>query len=439
MNDPHAVVVGGGIGGLSAAVALRRHGWQVTVLERAAELREVGAGLTLMTNALHALDALGLGPALRQSAHAEAPGGIRDPRGRWVSRLDAAQMTRQLGTTALGVHRATLHRVLSDALPASSLRTGAEVEHVESGPDHAAVHYRGPDGPRTLDADLVVGADGLRSRLRAQLWPQIPAPVYAGSTTWRAAIAFPDPIPTAITWGPAAEFGMVPLGEGQVYWYAALTAPPGGHAPDELAAVRDHFGDWHEPIPALLAATPPGVVLRNDIHHLATPLPSYVRGRVALLGDAAHAMTPNLGQGAGQAIEDAVVLGAVCSDGADGLPAALAAYDEQRRPRSQAVARASLRAGRYGQQMRNPLALAVRGAALRLIPAGTVLRGMTRYVDWRHRWTEATVAQPAAAVERGVAGRRRRPPRDDDHPGRAGNGARAQNSRIVICGVGGLG
>ncbi|MDG4757802.1 FAD-dependent monooxygenase [Micromonospora sp. WMMD710] len=245
------------------------------------------------------------------------------------------------------------------------------------------MHYRGPGGPQTLGADLVVGADGLRSRLRAQLWPHLPAPAYAGSTAWRAAIAFPDPIPTAITWGPASEFGMVPLGDGQVYWYAALTAPPGGRAPDELAAVRQHFGDWHEPIPALLAATPPEVVLRNDIYHLATALPSYVRGRVALLGDAAHAMTPNLGQGAGQAIEDAVVLGAACAGGARGLPAALAAYDEQRRPRSQAIARSSLRAGRYGQQLRNPLALAVRGAALRLIPAGAVLRGMTRFVDWR--------------------------------------------------------
>ncbi|MET7669519.1 FAD-dependent monooxygenase, partial [Micromonospora luteifusca] len=165
--------------------------------------------------------------------------------------------------------------------------------------------------------------------------------------------------------------------------FGALNAPPGGHAPDELAALRERFGDWHAPIPALLAATPPGVVLRNDIHHLAVPLPSYVRGRVALLGDAAHAMTPNLGQGAGQAIEDAVVLGAVCVGGAQGVPAALAAYDEQRRPRSQAIARASVTAGRYGQQLRNPLAVAVRDTALRLTPARAALRGMARYADWR--------------------------------------------------------
>ncbi|MCZ7374567.1 FAD-dependent oxidoreductase [Micromonospora sp. WMMC250] len=383
MGDSHAVIVGGGIGGLSAALALHRHGWRVTVLERAAELREVGAGLSLMANAVRGLDALGLGPALRDGGHGEAPGGIRDRHGRWLSRVDATEMVRQLGTTALGVHRATLHRTLREALPASSLHTDAAVEHVESGPDHADVRYQGPDGPHTLRADLVVGADGLRSRVRAQLWPRHPGPVYAGSTAWRAAIEFPDPVPAAITWGPGAEFGMVPIGDGQLYWYAALNAPPGGHAPDELAALRERFGDWHDPIPALMAATPPGVVLRNDIHHLAVPLPTYVRGRVALLGDAAHAMTPNLGQGAGQAIEDAVVLGAACAAGATAVPAALAAYDEQRRPRSQAVARASFVAGRFGQQLRNPIAVAMRDNALRLTPARAALRSMARYADWR--------------------------------------------------------
>ncbi|MGC4846951.1 FAD-dependent oxidoreductase [Micromonospora sp. DT15] len=134
MDDSHAVVVGAGIGGLSAALALHQHGWRVTVLERAPEMREVGAGLSLMANAVRALDALGLGPALRRGGHGEAPGGMRDRHGRWLSRVEAAEMIRQLGTTALGVHRATLHRTLREALPASSLHTSATVEHVESGP-----------------------------------------------------------------------------------------------------------------------------------------------------------------------------------------------------------------------------------------------------------------------------------------------------------------
>ncbi|NJP34418.1 FAD-dependent monooxygenase [Micromonospora thermarum] len=239
---------------------------------------------------------------------------------------------------------------------------------------------RGSAGVR---ADLVVGADGLRSVLRDRLWPDTPPPVYAGSTAWRAVTTVAGPVPTAISWGRGTEFGMVPIGGDRIYWFGAVTAPPGLTVPDELAAVRERFGDWHDPIPALLAATPPESVIRTDLYHLATPLPSYVRGRVALLGDAAHAMTPNLGQGAGQAIEDAVVLGAVCAGvPAAGVPEALRAYDRQRRPRSQAIARASYGMGRLGQQLRNPAAIAVRNTLMRLVPPRLALRNMARYADW---------------------------------------------------------
>ncbi|WP_422733300.1 FAD-dependent monooxygenase [Micromonospora sp. WMMD558] len=378
MTERHAVVVGGGIGGLAAAVALHRHGWRVSVLERAPQLGEVGAGLTLMTNALRALDALGLGDTIRSQGVPDTPGGLRTSTGRWLSRVDAAEMTRLLGTTALGIHRAELHRVLRDALPTGALHTGSEVTDVD--PDTGEVYLRGSAG---LRADLVVGADGLRSVLRARLWPTTPPPAYAGTTAWRAVTTVARPVPTAISWGRGTEFGMVPIGGDRIYWFAAVTAPPGLTVPDELAAVRDRFGDWHDPIPALLAATPPESVLRTDLYHLATPLPSYVRGRVALLGDAAHAMTPNLGQGAGQAIEDAVVLGAVCAGvPATGVPEALRAYDRQRRPRSQAIARASYGMGRFGQQLRNPAAIAVRNTLMRLVPARVALRNMARYADW---------------------------------------------------------
>ncbi|WP_422741893.1 FAD-dependent monooxygenase [Micromonospora sp. WMMD754] len=381
MGEPHAVVVGAGIGGLAAALALGRHGWRVTVLERAGRPRELGTGLTLMANALRGLDALGLGDAVRRDGVPDTPGGLRRRSGRWLSRIEGADLHRALGTTALGIHRTALHRLLRGALPAGALRTGVEVVDVDA--DAPSVTCRVDGTTEVLAADLVVGADGLHSTLRRRLWPELPPPAYSGSTAWRAAIAWPAPVATAVTWGAGREFGTVPLGDGGLYWYAAEVAAPGGHEPDELAAVRERFGDWHEPIPALLAATPPEAVLRTDLMHLATPLPSYVRGRVAVLGDAAHAMTPHLGQGAGQAIEDAVVLGVVCADGAADLAGALAAYDRQRRPRSQAVARAALRTARYGQQVRNPVALALRDTAIRLTPSRTALRGMARYADWQ--------------------------------------------------------
>ncbi|WBB78810.1 FAD-dependent monooxygenase [Micromonospora sp. WMMD882] len=384
MGDASAVVIGAGIGGLCAAIGLRRRGWDVLVLEQAPRFGEVGAGLTLMANGLRGLDALGVGDAVRDAGHVDAPGGLRTASGRWLSRVDGAAMSRALGTAALGIHRVTLHRLLRAALPADRIVTGAEVVDVTSGPP-PRVTYRHDGRHASVVPDLVVAADGIDSVVRARLWPDAPPPAYAGSTAWRGVTDQPwrGDLATAVSWGRGAEFGMVPLGDGRVYWFAAVNAEAGRASPtgDEARLVRALFGTWHHPVPALLDATRAEAVIRTDIHHLGTPLPSYRVGAVALLGDAAHAMTPNLGQGANQAIEDAVVLAAACAPTAD-VVAALVAYDAQRRPRSQAVARAAFQVGRFGQQLRDPVAVGLRNAVLRLTPPRVALRSMARYADW---------------------------------------------------------
>jgi 2-polyprenyl-6-methoxyphenol hydroxylase-like FAD-dependent oxidoreductase len=360
-----AVVVGAGIGGLSAAIGLRRRGWDVTVLERAPRITAVGAGVTLFANGMRALDALGVGDAVRAQGQVEASGGLRTPGGRWLSRIDGAAMNRVLGTSAIGIHRATLHRVLHDALPAGTVVTGVEVTDLTAG----------------RPADLVVAADGINSGIRRRLWPDVPPPVYSGSTAWRGVTteAWQGPLVVAVSWGRGAEFGMVPLGDGRVYWYGAVVSPPGAWHDDELAAVRARFGSWHEPIPALMRAT--NTALRDDLYRLGTPVPSYVHGNVALLGDAAHAMTPHLGQGANQAIEDAVVLAHCCPPGGD-LAAGLAAYDAERRPRTQRVARAAHQMARIGQGLRNPVAVALRNAVIRITPDNAGLRQMSAFARW---------------------------------------------------------
>ncbi|GAA1739947.1 FAD-dependent monooxygenase [Luedemannella helvata] len=373
-----AIVIGGGIGGLCAAIGLRRRGWRVSVLERVPEFREVGAGITLMANGLRGLDALGVGDAVRGAGSADAAGGTRTPSGRWISRIDGAALTAVLGTAAIGIHRAALHEVLRAALPAESLVTGAEVLDVSTG-----VTYRHRGVTVTRDAALVIGADGIDSTVRARLWPAHPAPVYSGSTAWRGVTARPwdGERVAAITWGPGAEFGMVPLGDGRVYWYGAVNAPAGLRVDDELAAMRARFGGWHAPVSDLLDATDPAAVIRTDLRHLAAPLSSYAADNVALLGDAAHAMLPNLGQGANQAIEDAAVLASVCAPGED-VEASLRKYDRLRRPRSQQVARAAAQICRFGQQLTNPVAIALRDTLMRLTPARVALRSMARYASW---------------------------------------------------------
>jgi len=170
------------------------------------------------------------------------------------------------------------------------------------------------------------------------------------------------------------------LEDGRIYWYASKLAEQAEFYDDERAAVLETFGGWHAPIAELVQKTE--TVLHHDIFHLGEPLPSYVDGNVALLGDAAHAMTPNLGQGACQALEDAAVLRVALSRHPNDVAAALAHYDRQRRPRSQAVARASLAAGRYMSNLTNPVAVALRNSLLRLTPTGVSIRQMARFARW---------------------------------------------------------
>ncbi|MEV7794833.1 FAD-dependent monooxygenase [Streptomyces sp. NPDC087512] len=375
-----AVVVGAGIGGVAAAIGLRRIGWEVTVVERAPVLADVGAGISLHANGIRALDALGVGEAVRAAARPQYTGGTRAPGGRWLARMDGAALERDLGTPIVGIPRALLHRALRAALPAECLVTGAEVTAVDrSDPGRVRI----PLGDTVLEADLVVAADGVGSRLRAELFPRHPGPAYSGSTVLRAVTEHPVRLDTdfELTWGKGAEFGHIAFADGRAEWHAVLNSPPGVRHPDPLAVLRRRFGAWHDPIPALLDATRPDDVLHHDIHELATPLPAFAVGRVALLGDAAHAMTPNLGQGACQALEDAAVLAAALAAGPT-VASALARYDAERRPRSQSVARDARRAGRMGQQLAHPLAVALRNTALRLAPSGATLRTILRHAEW---------------------------------------------------------
>ncbi|MFG2892348.1 FAD-dependent monooxygenase [Streptomyces sp. NPDC048248] len=241
-------------------------------------------------------------------------------------------------------------------------------------------------GDEELTADLVVAADGIRSAARRELFPGLPEPRYAGYTAWRFVVPAPDrPFPAGETWGPGGVWGTVPLYDGRVYAYATAAVPPGGRAADgERAELLRRFGDWHDPIPALLGTVDPAAVLRNDVYTAAAAPPAFHRGRLALLGDAVHPMTPNLGQGGCQAIEDAVVPAhEVASQ--DGLGVALAAYTRARLPRTMDVVRRSERLGRLTTWRSRPacaLRAALLAAAGRLAP-DPALRSFDGIADWR--------------------------------------------------------
>ncbi|MGW4756776.1 FAD-dependent monooxygenase [Streptomyces chartreusis] len=371
-----AVVIGGGIGGLTAAVALRGSGWDVTVLERAPSLEPVGAAISLAPNSLRALDVIDVGDEIRDLAAWQGDGGLRTPSGRWLSRTDADAVAARFGGPLVLLHRATLINSLAARLPSEAVRTGVDASLADPGDADRPARVSTPDGE--LEADLVVAADGIRSAVRRALFPHHPGAVYSGFTTWRVVIPVPGArFASHETWGRGRIWGSHPLKDGRVYAYAAAVTPAGEHGPDdEKAELLRRYGDWHDPIPAILAAARPEDVLRHDVHHIADPLPAYHRGRVALIGDAAHAMPPTLGQGGNQAIEDAVVL---AHHGAD-----LAGYTAARLPRTTAVARQAVRVGRLNM-MTGRAAIAVRNSALAAVSKAApllFLRGFEGIADW---------------------------------------------------------
>uniref|UniRef100_A0AAU3H4Y0 FAD-dependent monooxygenase n=1 Tax=Streptomyces sp. NBC_01401 TaxID=2903854 RepID=A0AAU3H4Y0_9ACTN len=385
MTTWRAVVIGSGIGGLTAAAALHRSGWQVTVLERAPSLEPVGAGISLAPNAQRALDVIELGDEVRALAAWQGDGGMRTPSGRWLARTDSAAAAERFGGPLVLLHRSALIGLLRARLPEDAVRTGTPARLVDPGRPGGSPAVVGTDSGE-IEADLVIGADGIGSAVRTELFPRHPGPSYSGFTTWRVlAPGTGSGFSSHETWGRGELWGSHPLKDGGIYAYAAAVAPAGERAADdEKAELVRRYGDWHDPIPSIIDAVEPDQVLRHDVYQLTDPLPSFHRGRAVLVGDSAHAMAPFLGQGGNQAIEDAVVLAHHVTPGGD-LGAGLAAYSADRHPRTTAMVRKAARISRMTGLSGAP-AVALRDGLMSAVARfgpGLVLRTFDGICDWQ--------------------------------------------------------
>jgi 2-polyprenyl-6-methoxyphenol hydroxylase-like FAD-dependent oxidoreductase len=369
-------IIGGGIGGVAAAVALHRAGIGVTVYERATALREVGAGMMLWPNATRVLRELGLLERVVAVSGASEHFLVRTSSGRILMDIPLGQFE----VPALCTRRAYLLDALISVLPAASVRLNHYFDFFERRRYGVAVHFA---GGASADHDIVIGADGIRSRVRSQLLG-LHDPIYRGYTVWRGLARLPGTVPSGSnseTWGRGKRFGILNTGGDRYTWYATANTDenhmdsPEGRG-DELLRL---FAGWHEPVERLIAATPEGTILKKGAYDLE-PLKRWGGGRIMLLGDAAHPCTPNLGQGGCMAIEDALVLAkSLKLDTSPEL--ALRRYESIRRKRTRHVQQRSLLMGHIGQ-WENRLVAGGREVVTSMLPAKIFERNLRRVYSY---------------------------------------------------------
>ena len=378
MSAVNIGIIGGGIGGVAAAVALHQVGINAVVYERAPRLREAGVGMMLWPNATRVLRDLGL---LEQVVARSGPNThflVRARDGEVLMNI----VLGDFDVPAICAHRADLLAVLIAALPSERVRLGRELHHLEQVGDKVRIYFA--DGA-VEEHDAVIGADGIRSRVRSELFGASD-PIYRGYTVWRGMASYNGNAArsgaNSETWGTGHRFGILNTGHGMFTWYATANVP--ANHPDAACGrkreLQKMFAKWHDPIPELIEATVESGILKNGAYDLP-PLRRWGDRLVTLLGDAAHPCTPNLGQGGGLALEDAQVL-AKCVAKGESLEGALRSYESLRCHRTAHMQQRARLMGRVGQ-WENRLFVAAREAVTSVLPARIFEHNLRRVYSYQ--------------------------------------------------------
>ena len=357
-------IVGGGIGGVATAVALHQLGIEATVYEKASRLREAGAGMMMWPNATRVLRHLGLLEDVFARSGSSTHFLLRAPNGTVLMNIALGEFD----VPAICMRRSDLLGVLLAKLKPESIRLGQTLDRLEQSGDEARISF---ESGLTAKHDAVIGADGIKSRVRSELFGHSDL-IYRGYMVWRGVAHYVGgaiiPGANSETWGAGKRFGILNTGRGKFTWYAAINVPP-DHRDGPAGRQRElleAFTGWHEPIADLIAATNDNEIMKNGAYDLV-PLRRWGKGRVTLLGDAAHPCTPNLGQGGGMALEDAAVL-AKCLDRETSLMSALRRYEVLRRHRTRHIQKRSRLMGEIAQ-LENRMVVAGRRTITGLLPA----------------------------------------------------------------------
>ncbi len=363
-SKPTFTIVGGGIAGLTAAIALSKAGFESILFEAAPQIKEVGAGLGLGANAIKAFASLGIEADVIERGRILPAFAIYDEKGKPISGLDSRAMNEKYGASNFTIHRAALQAVLLSKVEPGIIQLNKRLINYEQRDNMHVLQFS--DGTSYETQHLIV-ADGIHSVVRKKLLPDSEIR-YAGYTCWRG-VLHQDTLQintTSETWGAHGRFGIVPLAH-KIYWFVCLNAP--AHSPLMKAfTVKDlaeRFQHYHSPIPEILKASKNEDLIWNDIEDLK-PIRQFAFGTAVLIGDAAHATTPNIGQGACMAIEDGVILANELKK-TDQVAQAFKSFEVKRMKRVHQVVDTSWRIGRMAQ-MENQAAVGLRNVFMRALP-----------------------------------------------------------------------
>jgi FAD-dependent urate hydroxylase len=331
MDRRRVLIVGGGIAGLALAPMLARAGVAVEVIERDPAWRHAGTGIYLPGNAARALRVLGLEAQVASRAVEIRRQRFCDQRGRLLCEVDVAELWATVGP-CLALRRAELHTVLRDAAEDVPIRIGLALERLAQHDGTVSVEF---SDATSGEYDLVVGADGIQSATRRLTFEPTAVPRPVGQVGWRFLAPRPPEVTTwSVMLGRGTAFLTIPLSGDRVYCYCDVASSPDHQTPERGPAERlnELFAEYADPAATLLDALDAAADIHiSMIEEIA--LDSWARGRVVLIGDAAHASSPNMAQGAAMALEDAVVL-TDCLQTIPAIPDALAAFEARRRPRT---------------------------------------------------------------------------------------------------------
>ncbi len=347
----NVVIAGAGLGGLATAIALRRHGIDARIYEKARELRPVGAGLSLAPNGLTALEAIvpGIVGSLKVLGSEVSSARVRKSNGDLIAE-NSITFLAKYRQPMLNIRWSFLQETLAAFLEPGVVHLNRRLTGFEQNKDKVEIVF---DNGEKVTADLLIGADGINSAVRQSLAGDGP-PRYAGRLSWRAVIRYEHALlrPNEVTFmaGPDGKnFAIFDVGGGYIFWSAgALSSDDSvsGNAAEAKRRVQQVFAGWASPADTILEATDAANIVERPIYD-RMPLTGWSRGRVTLLGDAAHAMVPALGQGANTAFEDAGELAQLLAR-QPGVEEALARYDTSRIYRTQIIhARSALQGNRY--------------------------------------------------------------------------------------------